>query len=127
MKIEFSDIELRALVRALTFVRFECKENEARFLAGSPHVAEIYKRVTEATGEYYRSKNIPFPDEWQSIESINGYLDIIKIRIKDTDNWKDLEPSQRYSFLNTLVYPYKISENTLIELIRYGDEIHSRS
>lgn len=127
MKIEFTDIELRALVRVLTFVRFECTDYDAGFLAGSPHIAEIYKRVTEATKEYYNSKNIPFSDEWQSIESIKGYLDVIKVRIKDATSWKDLESDQRDLFLKTLVYPYKISEETFIELIRYGNEIHGRS
>lgn len=125
MKIEFSDIELRALARVLTFVRFECKEYEARYLAGSPHIAEIYKRLSEAAGEYYKSKNIPFPNEWPPIESINGYLDVVKIRIKDTDNWKELRSDQRDDYLKTLIYPYKISDQSLIDLIRFGDETHT--
>jgi hypothetical protein len=125
MNIEFSDIELRALVRALAYIRFESKEYEARYLAGSPFIGEIHKRVSDATAEYYKSKNMPFPDEWPAIESINGYLDVIKIRIKDTDNWKELEPEHRDSFLKTLVYPYKISGDTFAELIRFGDETHS--
>jgi hypothetical protein len=125
MNIEFSDTELRALVRALAYIRFESKEYEARYLAGSPFIAEIYKRVVEATAEYYKSKNIPFIDinNWPMID--NASLNVIKIRIKDTYNWKALEPEQRDSFLKTLVYPYKISGDTFAELIRFGDETHS--
>ena len=125
MTIEFSDVELIALSKALGFVRFQSQEYEVRYLAGSPHIAEIYKRICEAAGEYYKSKNIPFPDEWPFIESIRGYLDTIKVHIKNTDNWKELKPDQRDSFLKTLIYPYKIAEGTLSELIRFGDEVHA--
>ncbi|MEQ8362971.1 MAG: hypothetical protein RH948_08890 [Cyclobacteriaceae bacterium] len=125
MKIEFSDNELRALVRVLTFVRFECKDYDAGFLAGSPHVADIFKRITEATSEYYKSNNIPFPNEWPAIESMDNYLDVIRIRIKDANNWIQLNPNQRDSFLKILLYPYKYSEKTFNELIQFGDEFHS--
>jgi hypothetical protein len=127
VNIEFSNTELIALSKALQFVRFQSKDYEARHLAGSPHIAEVYKRISEATGEYYRSLNVPFPNEWPSIESINGYLDVIKIRIKDTDNWNDMQSDQRDSFLKTLVYPYKISDGTLIDLVRFGNEVHSKT
>ena len=125
MKIEVSDVELVALARVLTYVRFECKEYESRYLAGSPHVAELFKRVSEATFEYYKSQEISVPDEWPSIETIQGYLDIIRTRIVDTDNWNDLNQDRRIAFLNTLTYPYKVSSQTIADLIQFGDEKHS--
>jgi hypothetical protein len=123
--MEFSEIELIVLAKALQFVRFKSMEYDARYLAGSPHIAELHKRITEATHEFYKSRNIPLSEEWPYIEDAKGYLDVIKVRIKDTDNWKDLIPEQRNAFLQTLIYPYKVSDEIISELIRFGDRSHS--
>ena len=125
MKIEFSDAEIIALSKALRFVRFQSEDYDAREFAGSPLIAEVHKRVSEAAGEYYKSKNIPFQDEWPSIESIKSYLKVIKIHIKNVNNWRELKPEHRDSFLKTLVYPYKISDETFAGWIQFGDEFHS--
>jgi hypothetical protein len=124
IKIEFSNAELVALSKALQFVRFSSEDYDAKEFAGSPHIAEVYKRVCEATNEYYKSLNIRVSEEWPFIETVKGYLNVVKVHIKHTNNWPDLQPSQKDLYVKTLIFPYKVSDKTISELIQYGDEIH---
>jgi hypothetical protein len=126
MKIEFSNGELVALSKALTFVKFHCRDYDARQFAGSPLIGEAYRRIAEAAGEYYKSINISFFDEWPFIESVRDeHLEVIKVHIGHVDNWKDLPPDRCAEFIKTLVYPYRVTDETIDELKAYGDRIHA--
>lgn len=125
MNIEFSDIELRVLVRVLTFVRYESEDSESDELANSPHVAELYKRITDATAAGYRAAGVPFPEGWPPIETSKGFMDSIKRRINNVVNWNKFPPEQRVLIIRTLVYPYGLSDGILNELLRFGSETHS--
>jgi hypothetical protein len=124
VKIEFTEQELLALNKVLNFIRFGCTVYDARYLASSPIIAELDTKIIEILRLFYEKRGVPLPTEWPRIEELKHYLETIKAHIKNTDNWISLTFDQKTSFVKILVYPYRVLDQTIADLITFGDSLH---
>ncbi|MCR9015011.1 hypothetical protein [Aquiflexum gelatinilyticum] len=109
--------ELLALLKALEFVKYQSKDYESRYLAGSPIIGELYRKISESLHKYYEEIHIPYSKEWVNIESIPAYLNVISNHIANIDNWKDLSEESKIEVVKVFIYPFKVEDSTLVKLI----------
>lgn len=111
--------ELIALNKALTFLRFECREYEVQYIAGSPLIKDIHLVVMDNLRELYKKDNIIMPNDFGFIEDNDAYLQTIITTIKNIASWTALSEHLKKDHVNNLISPYKIKDDTLKYLINY--------
>ena len=105
--------ELVALMKLLKFVKFENSDFELSFFAGSPILSEIFKKISEEV-KNHNGKEKEF--DWGYIEDENGYIEIIKERVKKIPDWNIINISQKIELIKVFIHPYKCNKFTMNEL-----------
>jgi len=125
----FERYELTALVRALSFVRFESNELGASQLAGSPILHSLFEQASKSlwektAAETKASTAIFFlTNGWPRIEEQPEAVKAIKAHILNAENWIDLSDTDKLDFIKILIQPFKYDESFIYLLKEYGDSM----
>ncbi|UBM60812.1 hypothetical protein LAG90_09205 [Marinilongibacter aquaticus] len=104
MKIE-NEIELRALLKALNFIKYYCKDDDCTEIAASPVVNQVMKGVMEALEPFNLERGFEPTKNLLSIESYPDHIEVIKGRIKATPNWNKLALESKRAYVEDLIQP----------------------
>jgi hypothetical protein len=116
MKIEETS-ELIALQKALNFIKFGEDKEDKHLLSGSPFIGSLLKKVTEELVEYYKKFSPSFTGEWGYIENHPHILIVIKNRINEDKDWRNLTNDVKRSMIKEYCFPYSVKEDTILLLL----------
>lgn len=116
--------ELRALEKALYFLKFQCVDEDARKFAGSPIINQILDEISKEVNIFNKQRGAIINNN-RFIENIPECLDAVKKHIKNTNEWNSLSDDIRELHIKTLIQPLDFNIQTIQELMSFGNLIHS--
>ena len=124
----FERHELIVLVKALRYVKFRSIDYDASELAGSPFIGSMYASATEdlwARARQYNpngeSNSFLWPDIQEDVENMTA----IKAHILHVENWLELAEDVKRLYILDLIYPFNYNEQTVLELLEFGNESYN--
>lgn len=118
------ELEIIALNKLLNYIKFDCNDPDCLLFAASPLINEIYVNVQKEIRNIYSKKGYSYQREQNFIEENKLYVEHIKENIRRTNNWNELSSEIKKSYINDLIYPYIVKEETLNLLLEDGDIYH---
>ena len=109
--------ELIFLQKALSFIKFECEDYEARYLAVSPYSGDLLKRVSTELSDYYKSIRLNHPSQFGRIESVPHYLAGLRTHLSHIDSWSTLTEDVQVAVISDLAAPFTIDQQTISQLL----------
>jgi hypothetical protein len=110
-------VKLNTLIKLLSFIKFESREFESREFAASPIVGEI---LSDLLIQFNSSIGKEFSF---TIKSDNRFektiVNSIKNRLKDTDEWNEMNSDNQKEYIIDLASPYILEEETIYSIINY--------
>ena len=121
-----SYIELLALNRALMEAKFSNDPND-NDIAASPIVASIVRRlIDELTIMHERAdvKTLPSLDwkAWCKEGPGEREMSIIRRNLTKISFWNDLDNEQRSDYIENLIAPFVVDNDSFSELLEYADK-----
>ena len=102
-------VKLLTLIKLISFVKFESREFESRYFAGSPIVGEI---LSELEVQFNSGKEIAFEVDLDSPFG-KTLINSIKWHLKETEEWENMEVQDKLLHIVNLASPYKLEEETI--------------
>lgn len=110
-------VKVYTLIKLLSFIKFESREFESREFAASPIVGEI---LSDLLIQFNSSIGKEFSF---TIKSDNRFektiVNSIKNRLKDTDEWNEMNSDNQKEYIIDLASPYILEEETIYSIINY--------
>ena len=115
--MELDKLEYYTLSKLIHFVKFNCKDYEARYFAGSPIIGEILNKVVnELDSEKINADYFNLETEGQVFNLVfNG----IKQNLDITIEWDEMPEELRIEHIKNLAFPYILSEEQIEILYKY--------
>ncbi|GAB4044462.1 hypothetical protein [Spirosoma litoris] len=117
MNIEKID-ELLALQKVLMFVKFGSEEYDAHYLAVSPIVGELLRKVNKELNKHFVERKITHNTEFGSIEDYPNYIEKVKIHLQNIDNWTALDQKIQKEVIIDMCAPFTVPSSIIETLIR---------
>jgi len=107
-------IKLHALIKLISYVKFECEEYESKEFAGSPIIGELLKDLLEqySDPEFKVTLDNPFT---------TTLIKAIKLRLKQTQYWESMNEELKLLYIQDLAAPYILDADLLKDLKNYND------
>lgn len=104
-----SKVKLLTLIKLISFVKFESREFESRYFAGSPIVGEI---LSELEVQFNSGKEIAFEVDLDSPFG-KTLINSIKWHLRETEEWENMEVQDKLLHIVNLASPYKLEDETI--------------
>lgn len=117
--MKLDSLELYTLSKLIHFVKFNCKDYESRYFAGSPIIGNILNKVLrELDSERMSEDYFNLEPEGHVFNLVfNG----IKRNLDITIEWGDLPQELRIEHIKVLAMPYILSEDQIKKLYNYKE------
>jgi hypothetical protein len=107
---------LLALHRALYAAKFDPDEEELFLLAGSPLLAEAYRRVIDAFIEAARKdlmvNEALAMEKWLEADNNEQILTRVREWLRRTEEWGAMSAESRRRYTESLLSPFRVSPDT---------------
>ena len=117
--MNLDSIKYNTLIKLITFVKFNCEDKEARYLAASPIVGDILKELLVEFNEKFNREPSFIIEEPSSI--YNLVIEGVKCNLQRTDEWQEMDDSSKINHIKNLCMPYIVNEEQINELLQYAD------
>ncbi len=109
--------ELLFLQKALSFIKFQSEDYEARYLAVSPYSGDLLRRVTTELSDYYKGVHPDYQLQLGRIEAVPHYLVGLRSHLSHIDNWSTLTEDVQKAIILDLAAPFTIDQQTVDQLL----------
>lgn len=120
--MNLNNIKYNTLIKLITFIKFNCDDNEAAFHAGSPIVGELLKELIVEFNKKIK-RDISFEVN-SSVPIYNLVIKGIKKNLERTVEWSVMNNEAKSNHIKNLGHPYIIDNDELELLSRYADNWH---
>ncbi|WP_418498943.1 hypothetical protein [Flagellimonas sp.] len=117
-----SVLENQTLMRAISFIKFNCIDTESRYLAASPILGKILQKLIEDMNLKYENR-ISLNLE-RAGPTFNLVYHGVKKNLERTIEWTDMEKSDKLNHIKNLASPYILSDDMVVELFDYAENQH---
>jgi len=113
-------VKINTLIKVLEHVKFNSKDEESRYFAGSPILGELMKDILISNNPNTSFEiKIPSP-QWNLIK------DGVEKNIERTLEWNNMARENKIKHLKNLLMPYIVNENIIFEFEVFGNNHHIR-
>lgn len=116
-----SKTKLYTLLKLVDFVKFECRDYESRYFAGSPIVGEI---LQELRIEYHKSMGEFSFEVSKDSKTEKSLVNSIEWHLSETDEWNDMDEVDKLEHIKNLASPYILNQEVLVSLVDYANLKH---
>jgi hypothetical protein len=112
-------VKINTLINLISFVKFESRDYESRYFAGSPIVGEI---LSELLNQFNTGKEITFHVELNSPFG-RTLINSIKWHLEQTDEWRKMKLNDKLEHIRNLASPYLLEEETIHSIVDFRSNL----